>query len=174
MTQVLEQAVAGSAAGVGAVAAIGHERNEFLTFALGQESYGIEILKVREIRGYEVVTTIPNAPAFLKGVINLRGTIVPIIDLRIKLNFAKVEYDRFTVVIIINVSGRVLGIVVDSVSEVMTLTPDQIRPAPDFAGAFDTEYLMGLASVDGRTLVLVVVEKLVAGADLSLVGMSNQ
>jgi len=167
MATAMQQSAASSAAG--AVAAIGNERNEFLTFALGAESYGIEILKVQEIRGYEAVTTIPNAPAFLKGVINLRGTIVPIVDLRIKLNFPNVEYNRFTVVIIINVANRVLGIVVDSVSDVMTLTPDQIRPAPDFAGTFDTEYLIGLATVDGRTLILMDIERLMTSRDMGLI-----
>jgi len=147
----------------------GAERSEFLTFALGEELYGIEILKVQEIRGYEQVTTIPNSPAFLKGVINLRGTIVPIIDLRIKLNFEKVEYTKFTVVIIINIGTRVFGVVVDSVSEVMALTPEQIRPAPDFSGSFDAQYLMGLATVEGKTLILMDIEKLMSGSDLGLI-----
>jgi len=147
----------------------GAERSEFLTFALGDELYGIEILKVQEIRGYEQVTTIPNSPAFLKGVINLRGTIVPIIDLRIKLNFEKVEYTKFTVVIIINIGARVFGAVVDSVSEVMALTREQIRPAPDFSGSFEAQYLMGLATVDGRTLILMDIEKLMSGSDLGLI-----
>jgi len=169
MSQAAREVGPASASVVGAIAAIGNERNEFLTFALGSESYGIEILKVQEIRGYEAVTAIPNAPAFLKGVINLRGTIVPIVDLRIKLNFAKVEYDRFTVVIIINVAGRVLGTVVDGVSDVMTLEPGQIRPAPDFAGQFDTAYLLGLATVEGRTLILVDIEKLMSANDMGLV-----
>lgn len=168
MTPATKQGTAATAPAAGAMAAIGNERNEFLTFALGAESYGIEILKVQEIRGYEAVTAIPNAPAFLKGVINLRGTIVPIVDLRIRLNFPNVEYNRFTVVIILNVARRVLGIVVDSVSDVMTLTPEQVRPAPDFSCTFDTEYLMGLATVDGRTLILMDIEKLMAGSDMGL------
>jgi purine-binding chemotaxis protein CheW len=169
MTPATQQSAPTPVPAAGAIAAIGNERNEFLTFALGAESYGIEILKVQEIRGYEAVTSIPNAPPFLKGVINLRGTIVPIVDLRIKLNFANVEYNRFTVVIIINVANRVLGIVVDSVSDVMTLTPEQIRPAPDFAGTFDTEYLMGLATVDGRTLILMDIERLMTSRDMGLI-----
>ena len=108
MTPATQQSAPTPVPAAGASAAIGNERNEFLTFALGAESYGIEILKVQEIRGYEAVTSIPNAPPFLKGVINLRGTIVPIVDLRIKLNFPNVEYNRFTVVIILNVANRVL------------------------------------------------------------------
>jgi purine-binding chemotaxis protein CheW len=175
MNQAVQQATPSNAVAVaGKSAGFGGERNEFLTFALGEESYGIEILKVQEIRGYEAVTTIPNSPPFLKGVINLRGTIVPIIDLRIKLNFEKVEYTRFTVVIILNVAKRVFGIVVDSVSEVMTLTPDQIRPAPEFAGALETEYLVGLATVDTRTLILMDIEKLMTSRDMGLVAAAGQ
>jgi len=169
MTPAAQHSTPTPVTAAGAVAAIGNERNEFLTFALGAESYGIEILKVQEIRGYEAVTSIPNAPAFLKGVINLRGTIVPIVDLRIRLNFPTVEYTPFTVVIILNVANRVVGVVVDSVSDVMTLMPDQIRPAPDFAGTFDTDYLMGLATVDSRTLILMDIEKFMASRDMGLV-----
>ena len=109
--------------------------NEYLTFTLGKEEYGIDILKVQEIRGYEAVTRIANAPEFIKGVVNLRGIIVPILDMRIKFNLGEAKYDRFTVVIILNVAGRVVGMVVDSVSDVIQLTAEQIRPAPDPAGA---------------------------------------
>lgn len=164
----MTQATAASAPRA-AVPGGGQDRSEFLTFTLGEELYGIDILKVQEIRGYEAVTPIPNAPAFLKGVINLRGTIVPIIDLRIKLGFERVEYDRFTVVIIINIGARVFGVVVDGVSEVMALTQEQIRPAPDFAGSFQAQYLMGLATVDGKTLILMDIEKLMSGSDLGLI-----
>jgi len=166
MTQAI---AAATAPGAAAVPGAGQERSEFLTFALGEELYGIEILKVQEIRGYEQVTAIPNAPPYLKGVINLRGTIVPIIDLRIKLNFEKVEYTKFTVVIIINIGARVFGVVVDSVSEVMALTREQIRPAPDFSGSFEAQYLMGLASVDSKTLILMDIEKLMSGSDMGLI-----
>ena len=172
MAQVQQSTATAPAAG--AIAPAGHERNEFLTFALGNEAYGIEILKVQEIRGYEAVTGIPNAPAFLKGVINLRGTIVPIIDLRIKLNFPNVEYTKFTVVIILNVAARVVGIVVDSVSDVITLQPGQMKPAPDFSAAFDTEYIMGLGTVDSRTLILMDIEKLVGSQDMGLIERAVQ
>ena len=104
--------------------------NEFLAFTLGREEYGIDILQVQEIRGYEPVTRIANAPDFIKGVVNLRGTIVPIVDMRIKFNLGTPTYDQFTVVIILNIAGRVVGMVVDSVSDVITLTPEQIKPAP--------------------------------------------
>ena len=144
--------------------------NEFLTFRLATESYGIEILKVQEIRGYETPTTIANAPSFIKGVINLRGVIVPILDLRIKFQLERVSYDEFTVVIILNVAGRVVGAVVDSVSDVLTLAADAIRATPEFASAtFDTKYITGLATVDEQMLILLDIEKLMTGADMALV-----
>lgn len=144
--------------------------SEFLTFRLGDESYGIEILKVQEIRGYETPTAIANAPAFIKGVINLRGAIVPVLDLRIKFRLNQANYDEFTVVIILNVAGRVVGVVVDSVSDVLTLPAGTIRPTPEFSSAtFDTHYITGLGSVDGRMLILFDIEKLMTGADMALV-----
>src|SRR5687768_15493468 len=111
------------------------QASEFLTFRLGAESYGIEILKVQEIRGYETPTSIANAPAFIKGVINLRGVIVPILDLRIKFKLGQVSYDEFTVAIILNIAGRVVGVVVDAVSDVLTLSSEAIRPTRAFASA---------------------------------------
>lgn len=142
---------------------------EFLTFRLGAEEYGIDILKVQEIRGYDTVTQIANAPDFIKGVTNLRGTIVPIIDLRIKFHLGSVEYDQFTVVIILNLSDRVVGIVVDSVSDVLSLSSEQIRPAPEFGSAVDTRYVTGIGALDSRMLILVDIERLMAGADMGLV-----
>src|SRR4051812_11574072 len=100
---------------------------EFLTFTLGDEEYGVDILKVQEIRSYELVTAIANSPDFIKGVINLRGVIVPIVDLRIKFNLPKVEYSEFTVVIILNLAERVIGVVVDSVSDVVSFIPGNIK-----------------------------------------------
>ena len=147
-------------------AAVG--RQEFLTFTLGKEEYGIEILKVQEIRSYEIVTTIANAPEFIKGVVNLRGTIVPIVDMRIKFNLGTAEYTEFTVVIILNVAGRVVGMVVDSVSDVISLAPEQIRPAPDFSSSFDIGYITGLGTIDERMLILIDIEKLMSGSDMAL------
>ena len=141
---------------------------EYLTFRLGQEEYGIDILKVQEIRGYEAPTRIAHAPAFIKGVINLRGAIVPIVDLRIKFNLPSVTYDPFTVVIILNVLNRIVGIVVDSVSDVLALTPNEIKPAPEFGGSFDTQYLMGLATVEERMLILVNIEQLMSSQEMAL------
>ena len=141
---------------------------EYLAFTLGQEEYGIDILKVQEIRGYETVTRIANAPDFIKGVINLRGIIVPIVDLRIKFQLDRVEYNQYTVVIILNLMDRVVGIVVDGVSDVLTLQSQQIKPAPEFSGALDTEYIRGLGSIDERMLILVDIERLLMSADMAL------
>ena len=148
-------------------------RKEYLAFTLGTEEYGIDILKVQEIRGYDTVTRIANAPAFIKGVVNLRGNIVPIVDMRIKFNLEHVRYDAFTVVIILNVAKRVVGMVVDGVSDVLTLSPAQIRPAPEFGTGFDTDYLVGLGSVDERMLILVDIEKLMTSAEMALVESQN-
>ena len=146
------------------------QANEFLTFRLGAESYGIEILKVQEIRGYEAPTAIANAPAFIKGVINLRGVIVPILDLRIKFRLSEAKYDEFTVAIILNIAGRVVGVVVDAVSDVLTLAPGAISATPEFASAtFDTRYITGLGTVDEQLLILLDIEKLMTGADMALV-----
>ena len=142
---------------------------EFLAFTLGKEEYGIHILKVQELRGYEMPTQIANAPDFIKGVVNLRGIIVPIIDMRIKLNLGTPTYDQFTVVIILNIRGRVIGMVVDSVSDVITLSPEQIRPAPEMGTALNTDYLIGLGTVDQRMLILVDIDKLMSGADMGLI-----
>jgi purine-binding chemotaxis protein CheW len=164
------QSQVSSAGAVGAKGAAEGQSSEFLTFRLGGESYGIEILKVQEIRGYEAPTAIANAPSFIKGVINLRGVIVPILDLRIKFNLAESRYDEFTVVIILNVAGRVVGVVVDSVSDVLTLASDAISPTPEFASAtFDTKYITGLGTVDEQMIILLDIEKLMTGADMALV-----
>lgn len=142
---------------------------EYLTFHLGKEEYGIDILKVQEIRGYEQPTRIANAPDFIKGVVNLRGTIVPIVDMRLKFNCAEIEYNNFTVVIILNLHNRVVGIVVDSVSDVMELAPDAIRPAPDIESAIDSGCTLGLGSIGDRMLILLDIEKLMSTVDMGLI-----
>jgi purine-binding chemotaxis protein CheW len=147
----------------------GGEGRELLTFTLGSEEYGIDILKVQEIRGYDAVTTIANAPEFIKGVINLRGIIVPIVDMRIKFKLDKVTYDETTVVIILNVANRVLGMVVDGVSDVISLKPDEIKPAPKFGASLDAEYLQGLGTVDERMIIMVDIEKLMSSRDMELI-----
>ena len=142
---------------------------ECLSFRLGGEEYGIDILAVREIREYEKPTRIASAPAFILGVINLRGVIVPIVDLRIKFGVAQAIYDGSTVVIILNVANRVLGIVVDSVSDVLPLKQEEIRPAPEFSSAIDASYVRGLASLPGGLLILVDIELLMTSPDMALV-----
>ncbi|WP_435628361.1 chemotaxis protein CheW [Candidatus Ferrigenium straubiae] len=149
--------------------AAGGNGRELLTFTLGNEEYGIDILKVQEIRGYDAVTTIANTPDFIKGVINLRGIIVPIVDMRIKFRLGKVEYDQFTVVIILNVAKRVVGIVVDGVSDVIALTAEQLKPAPEFSAGLDTQYIMGLGTVDERMIIVMDIEKLMTSRDMELV-----
>ena len=156
-----QEASAGSHAAV--------SNNEFLTFTLGKEEYGIDILRVQEIRGYDAVTAIANTPPFIKGVINLRGVIVPIVDMRIKFNLGNVEYNQFTVVIILNLAHRVVGMVVDGVSDVITLTAEQIKAAPEFSSAMDTQYIMGLGAVEQRMIILMDIERLMTSRDMDLI-----
>ena len=141
---------------------------EFLTFTLGAEEYGIDILKVQEIRGYNSVTRIANTPDFIRGVINLRGHLVPIVDLRVRFGLGDPRYDAFTVVIILNIGTRIVGIVVDSVSDVMTLKREQIRPAPEFSSNLGTEYLLGLGALADRMIILVDIACLLESAHMGL------
>jgi purine-binding chemotaxis protein CheW len=142
---------------------------EYLTFRLGQEEYAIDILRVQEIRSYEKPTRIANAPEFIKGVVNLRGVIVPIIDLRLKLNCAQAEYNHFTVVIVLSVRGRVIGAVVDSVSDVLELTSEHLKPAPQLDTGVDGQYILGIGSVGERMLIVTDIEALMSSADMGLI-----
>ena len=142
---------------------------EFLTFRLGAEEYGIDILKVQEIRSYEQPTRIANAPEFIKGVVNLRGVIVPIVDLRVKLACPSAEYNSFTVVIVLNVRGRVVGAVVDSVSDVLEIAAGTIKPAPEMHTSVDTSFITGIGSVNERMLILMDIEALMSSADMGLI-----
>jgi purine-binding chemotaxis protein CheW len=168
------------AAGGGADPSRTAQGGEFLTFRLGAEEYGIDILRVQEIRSYEQPTRIANAPGFIKGVVNLRGVIMPIIDLRVKLGCDSVEYNTFTEVVVLNVKGRVVGAVVDSVSDVLELTREQIKPAPELNSSVDASYITGLGAVkttgqgaDGkdaeRMLILMDIEGLMSSADMGLI-----
>lgn len=147
--------------------------SEFLTFRLGGEEYGIDILRVQEIRGVDAMTRIANTPSFIKGVIDLRGVIVPIVDLRVKFAFDHAAYDEFTVVIILNVGSRVVGTVVDSVSDVITLSDEQIKPAPEFSTAVGTNYITGIGRVDDRTIILIDIERLMTSAEMQLVDQAR-
>jgi purine-binding chemotaxis protein CheW len=143
-------------------------QQEFLTFVLGDENYALDIMTVKEIRGYEAVTKIANAPAYIKGVLNLRGDIVPIIDLRIKFQVGEATYDEFTIVIMLMIGDRVVGIVVDEVSDVIKVEDDDIRPPPEFGVAFDSAYLHGLTTINDQMIILVNIQKLISSDELGL------
>jgi purine-binding chemotaxis protein CheW len=146
---------------------------EYLSFRLGAEEYGIDILRVQEIRSYEAPTRIANAPHFIKGVVNLRGVIVPVVDLRLKLGCDTAEYNDFTVVIVLSVRNRVIGAVVDSVSDVLALSPADIKPAPELSAAVDSGHILGIGCVKNgdteRMLILTDIEALMSSPDMGLV-----
>ena len=142
---------------------------EYLTFTLGTEDYGVDILKVQEIRGYDTVTRLPDSPDFIKGVINLRGVIVPVVDLRIKFKLGEVRYDSFTVMIILNVGGRIIGMVVDGVSDVIRLAPGQVRPAPELGAAVDTKFLAGVGTMEERMILLLDIDRMLNSREMALV-----
>lgn len=149
------------------------DSREFLSFVLGEEHYALDIMSVKEIRGYEPVTKIANAPPFIKGVINLRGDIVPIVDLRLKFDVGEATYNEFTIVIMLNVAERIVGIVVDGVSDVIRLTDDEVRPAPEFGVAFDSRYLLGLAPIEEQMVILVNIERLITSDELGVFDSQN-
>jgi purine-binding chemotaxis protein CheW len=151
------------------------EARQFLTFTLGREEYGLDIGNVQELRGYGSVTRIANTSEYIKGVINLRGIIVPILDLRIKLNLSTPVYDQFTVVVVINIHDRLIGVVVDTVSDVIRLTSNQIDNPPDFGDAQQADFVIGLGTIDERMLILIDIEKLLDHRELDLtVSQANQ
>ncbi|WP_159875318.1 chemotaxis protein CheW [Aquitalea denitrificans] len=147
---------------------------ELLVFTLGQEEYGIDILKVQEIRGYEAVTRIANAPPFIKGVVNLRGSIVPIVDMRIKFGLGEPVYDAFTVVIILNIFQRTVGVVVDGVSDVIQLAEDELRDPPEFGSVVETTYIEGLGTKGERMVIIVDIERLMSSAEMALVDVTDR
>lgn len=142
---------------------------EVLSFRLAKEEYAISILKVQEIRGYEEPTMLPSAPACIKGIMNLRGAIVPIVDMRILFDLGAPVYDQFTVVIVLNIKHHVIGIVVDSVSDVVTLTDEQMRPAPDMGATADGDCIIGLGTVGERMLIVLDIDKLMSSEQLGLI-----
>lgn len=165
--QETERALPGSRGRAPAAASAAH--GEYLTFRLGGEEYGIDILRVQEIRSYEQPTRIANSPSFLKGVVNLRGVIVPIIDLRVKLGCDTADFNAFTVVIVLNIRGRVVGAVVDSVSDVLELSREAIKPAPEMNNQVDMSYLTGIANVGERMLILMDIQALMSSTDMGLI-----
>lgn len=152
---------AGDAAGTGS--------GEFLTFVLGQEEYGVDILRVQEIRSYDAVTRLPEAPEYIKGVINLRGIIVPVVDMRLKFRLPSAEYNALTVMIVLNVGGRVVGMVVDSVSDVVRLAAEQVRAVPEIGATIDRQFLTGIGTLDQRMLILLDIERLMGHETMGLV-----
>jgi purine-binding chemotaxis protein CheW len=142
---------------------------EFLTFVLGEEEYGVDILKVQEIRSYDTVTRLPDAPDYIKGVINLRGIIVPVIDMRLKFRLQSAEYNALTVMIVLSVGGRVVGMVVDSVSDVVRLGDKQVRAVPELGATIDRQFLTGIGTLDERMLILLDIERLMTSAEMGLV-----
>ena len=174
-TQTQGMGMAGARGRAGADDAGGHKvTSEYLTFRLGAEEYGIDILRVQEIRSYEEPTRIANAPAFIKGVVNLRGVIVPIIDMRMKFNLEQANYDDFTVVIVLNIGSRVVGVVVDAVSDVITLKPEQLRPVPEFNSTIASDHILAIGAVENRMLILVDIEKLMTSSEMGLIESSVQ
>ncbi|MBL0727258.1 chemotaxis protein CheW [Piscinibacter sp. HJYY11] len=141
---------------------------EFLAFKLGSEEYGIDLLRVQEIRSYEEPTRIANAPEFMKGVLNLRGVIVPVVDMRLRFNLPEARYDGLTVLIVLNLHSRIVGMVVDSVSDVITLSGDQMRAVPEFASNVPTDHLLAIGAIDDRMLILVDIVKFMSSADMGL------
>jgi purine-binding chemotaxis protein CheW len=145
---------------------------QFITFTLGAEEYGVDIMVVREIKGWTETTALPKAPPYVRGVINLRGIIVPIVDMRIKFALGEPRYDQFTVVIILSIAGRVVGMVVDSVSDVTTLAPQQIKPAPEMGTVLNSDYLVGLGTLGERMLILLDIERLMSSEEMGLLHQS--
>lgn len=141
---------------------------EYLVFRLGDEEYGIDIMRVQEIRGCDRLTRIPNAPPFITGVTNLRGVIVPIVDLRVRFELADIKQDENTVVIVLNLNERVVGIVVDGVADVLSLAAEQIKPTPDVSASLSSRYLTGLGVIDNRMLILVNIEKLLSPEEMAV------
>ena len=151
-----------------ATTAVREGTREVLVFVLGSEEYGVDILKVQEIRGYEKVTPIPKAPAYLKGIVNLRGAIVPLVDMRVRFGLAEPRYDATTVVVILRVAGRIIGLVVDAVSDVVHLTPQEVKEAPGLGSVVDSSFLAGLATRDDRMILLLDIEKLLSSGEMNL------
>jgi purine-binding chemotaxis protein CheW len=143
------------------------DNGQFLTFTLQNEEYGIEILKVQEIKGFSKITPIPNAPSFVRGVMNLRGTVVPIIDLRARFAMTEKEYDQFTCIIVVNVGTRVVGLVVDTVSDVLNIPNDSIAEPPELASVGDSSCITGMGKLGERIVMLLDTGRLVGVEELS-------
>ena len=149
------------------------ETNQFLTFLLDAQEYGLELFKIREICGYAPVTPIPNVPPHVRGVMNLRGTVLPEVDLRMKFRLPAVEYSKFTVIVIAMVAEKMVGLLVDAVSDVLHVAQDAMRPAPDFGAAVDTQFINGVFQSRDRLAVALDLEKLLSESELAVPEMAN-
>ena len=147
--------------------------SQYLTFRLGEEEYGVEILKVQEIKGYTAITPVPNTPGYLKGVMNLRGTIVPVVDLRAKFAMAATEYTAFTVIIVLTVGTKVMGLIVDAVSDVLNIPKADIQATPDFGAQVDARFISGMAKAGDKLVVLLDIDRVLGGVDLTALGSAN-
>jgi len=144
--------------------------SQYLTFTLGHEEYGVEILKVQEIKGYSAITPIPNTPAYLKGVMNLRGTIIPVVDLRAKFSMTEAEYNQFTVIIVVTVGGKIMGLEVDAVSDVLNIPRTDIQDTPDFGAQVGAQFINGMAKAGEKLVVLLDIDKVLSGEELTAIG----
>jgi purine-binding chemotaxis protein CheW len=147
--------------------------NQYLTFTLGQEEYGVEILKVQEIKGYSAITPIPNTPSYIKGVMNLGGTIIPVVDLRAKFGMVATEYNQFTVIIVVRVGAKVMGVIVDAVSDVLNIPATDIQAAPDFGAQVETRFISGMAKAGEKLVVLLEIEKIIGDDELAALDMAT-
>ena len=147
--------------------------SQYLTFTLGQEEYGVEILKVQEIKGYAAITPIPNTPPYIKGVMNLRGTIIPVVDLRAKFGLAATEYNQFTVIIVVRVGAKVMGVIVDAVSDVLNIPSTDIQAAPDFGAQVETRFISGMAKAGEKLVVLLEIEKVIGDDEIAALGSAS-
>jgi purine-binding chemotaxis protein CheW len=147
--------------------------SQYLTFTLGQEEYGVEILKVQEIKGYAAITPIPNTPPYIKGVMNLRGTIIPVVDLRAKFGLAATEYNQFTVIIVVRVGAKVIGVIVDAVSDVLNIPSTDIQAAPDFGAQVETRFISGMAKAGEKLVVLLEIEKVIGDDEIAALGSAS-
>jgi purine-binding chemotaxis protein CheW len=142
--------------------------SQFLTFLLDEQEYGLELFKIQEIRGYAPVTPIPNVPAHVRGVMNLRGTVLPVVDLRMKFRLPPIEYNKFTVIVIAMVGDKMVGLLVDAVSDVLQVTQESMRTAPDFGSAVDTRFIDGVFQTRERLAVALNLEKLLSDIELAV------
>ena len=170
--------IAQTAASTNIMTDVDESQQQYLTFLLAGEEYGVDILRVQEIKGWDTVTQIPNTPEYIRGVINLRGTIVPIIDMRARFSLEELDYGPTTVVIVLKVNNqdksRIMGIVVDGVSDVYNMPDEEIKPSPDFGSAVDTDFVKGLATVNEKMVIVLDIDHMCNSGELSDIDRATQ